>query len=104
LRFRILATNSVFSLPAPVLRVSNKYFPYSLISLATHGTNGREIERRFHRSVRNFQRVYVPLADKWQLFHNGLERPVEVAISENGETMILDDEYYQLFGELSKCV
>jgi predicted ABC-type ATPase len=61
-----------------------------------------EIERRFHRSLKNFKKIYMPLADEWQLFYNGLKRPVEVAINENQETLIFDEEYYHVFEELSK--
>ena len=61
-----------------------------------------EIERRFTRSLRNFKQVYLPLSDTWQLFYNGLRRPVEVAVSEKGVTMILDEEFYKIFQEISK--
>jgi predicted ABC-type ATPase len=61
-----------------------------------------EIERRYQRSLTNFQKIYVPLADTWQLFYNGFERPLEVAVGEHRQTMILDDEFYRIFKEISK--
>lgn len=67
-----------------------------------HNVLEQEIDRRFGRSLRNFLRVYAPLADTWQLLYNGHKRPMEVAINECGTTMILDDEYYGLFLETAK--
>jgi predicted ABC-type ATPase len=61
-----------------------------------------EIERRFRRSLVNFQKVYMPLADKWQLFYNGFKRPIEVAIGEKSKIVIFDEEYYHEFKEISK--
>lgn len=67
-----------------------------------HNVLEHEIERRFARSLRNFLKVYAPLADKWQLLYNGYKRPMEVAINEGGTTMVLDDEHYNLFLERAK--
>jgi predicted ABC-type ATPase len=67
-----------------------------------HNVPPVEIERRFTRSLKNFQQVYLPLSDTWQLFYNGLKRPVEVAVAEKGNTMIIDEEYYRIFQEISK--
>jgi predicted ABC-type ATPase len=61
-----------------------------------------EIERRFTRSLKNFKQVYLPLSDTWQLFYNGLRRPVEVAIGEKGQVLILDEEFFKIFQEISK--
>ncbi len=60
-----------------------------------------EIERRYKRSAANFQKVYAPLVDTWQLFYNGFKRPLEVAYSEDGQTVVLDDEFYRIFREIS---
>jgi predicted ABC-type ATPase len=67
-----------------------------------HNVPASEIERRYQRSLINFQKTYMSLADTWQLFYNGFERPLEVAVGENGQTMIIDDEYYNIFQEISK--
>lgn len=68
-----------------------------------HNVPEKEIERRYKRSMRNFQNIYLPLADKWQILYNGQIRPIEIAIGENRETMILDDEYFRLFKEIMKA-
>lgn len=67
-----------------------------------HNVPESDVERRFRRSISNFQKIYLPLADSWQIFYNGQKRPTEVAIGEAGTVMIEDDEYYQNFLELSK--
>ena len=67
-----------------------------------HNVPDLDIERRFFRSIKNFKKTYLPLADTWQLFYNGLSRPVEVAIGENDNIMIIDEDYYQIFQEICK--
>ena len=67
-----------------------------------HNVTTIEIERRYRRSLINFQKIYKSLADTWQLFYNGFERPLEVAVGEYGQTMIIDEEFYQIFQEISK--
>jgi predicted ABC-type ATPase len=67
-----------------------------------HDIPSDDVERRYQRSLRNFLRTYLPLADAWQIFYNGLKRPVEVAVGESGEILVLDEDYYKQFGEISK--
>jgi len=67
-----------------------------------HSVPIAEIERRFYRSLKNFKKVYLPLADTWQLFYNGLNRPMEVAVGEKTKFEIFDEEFYQVFEEMSK--
>jgi predicted ABC-type ATPase len=67
-----------------------------------HSVPVRDVERRFARSAKNFRTIYLPLADTWQLLYNALERPVEVAIGQQGETMVLDDTLFRAFEELSE--
>jgi predicted ABC-type ATPase len=67
-----------------------------------HNVAAEEIERRFPRSLKNFKSVYMPLSDTWQLLYNGLKRPIEVAVGEQKQTMIIDEDYYNIFLELSK--
>jgi predicted ABC-type ATPase len=67
-----------------------------------HNVPDADVERRFYRSVRNFWKIYQELADTWQIFYNGFERPVEVAISEKGEEMVLDSTLFQKLKEISK--
>lgn len=67
-----------------------------------HAVPSADVERRFSRSLRNFGRVYQPLADRWQILYNGLKRPVEVAYGEEGQTVVVDEEYYRTFLEISQ--
>ena len=68
-----------------------------------HDVPSIEIERRFRRSLVNFQNIYMPLADTWQLFYNGLWRPLEVAVGEKGQIiMILYEEFYHKFLEVAE--
>lgn len=67
-----------------------------------HTVPEKDIERRFHRSLLNFRKIYLPIADTWQIFYNGLKRPTEIAVGEADEIMILDDEYYKIFLEMSE--
>lgn len=67
-----------------------------------HDVPTSEIERRYRRSLINFQNIYLPLADTWQLFYNRLERPIEVAVGEHGQTFIIDEEFFKIFQEISK--
>jgi len=36
------------------------------------------------------------------LFYNGFKRPIEVAVGENKDIMILDEEYFEMYKEISK--
>jgi predicted ABC-type ATPase len=67
-----------------------------------HDVPSADIERRYWRSLKNFRLDYLPLADTWQLLYNGLKRPVEVAVGESGKTLIVDEDYYRTFQEISK--
>ena len=40
-----------------------------------HDTPEADVRRRFTRSVENFERVYKPLADEWELYDNSDEAP-----------------------------
>lgn len=67
-----------------------------------HTVPDADVERRFFRSIRNFWKLYQELADTWQIFYNGFERPVEVAICEHEEEMILDASFFEKLKELAK--
>jgi predicted ABC-type ATPase len=66
-----------------------------------HSVAEREIERRYYRSINNFKTIYMPLADTWQLFYNGLQRSIEVAFCESSAAMVVDEDYYRHFLEIS---
>ncbi len=65
-----------------------------------HDVPSKDIERRYYRSFANLKKIYLPLADTWQIIYNGLKRPIEIAISDNNSEMIVDEEYYKKFWEL----
>jgi predicted ABC-type ATPase len=65
-----------------------------------HNVPEKDIERRFYRSFSNFKRIYLPLADTWQIIYNGLKRPIEIAICDKKSEMIIDEEYYKKFMEI----
>lgn len=44
-----------------------------------HGVPADVIERRYWRGIRNFARLYQPLADEWTLCDNSGEEPVVIA-------------------------
>lgn len=67
-----------------------------------HDVPDLDVERRFFRSIKNFWKRYKGLADTWQVFYNGFERPVEVAINEKNEEMILDTSLYQKLKDISE--
>ncbi len=67
-----------------------------------HSVPDEDIERRFYRSLKNFNNVYKMLAGKWQIFYNGLNHPVEVAAGENDGFIIYDEFYYNIFRELKQ--
>ncbi|MDD5569389.1 MAG: AAA family ATPase [Candidatus Pacebacteria bacterium] len=67
-----------------------------------HDVPSIDIERRFHRSLKIFKKVYMPLSDEWQIFYNGLKRPIEVAIGQKKETLVFEEEFYNTFEELCK--
>jgi predicted ABC-type ATPase len=67
-----------------------------------HNVPTVDIERRFRRSLMNFRKTYISLADTWQLLYNGFERPLEVAVGELGRVMVSDEEFYKKFQEMSQ--
>ena len=67
-----------------------------------HNVPEKDVERRFHRSISNFRKIYLPLADTWQIIYNGLKRPLEIAICDNDSEAIMDEGYYRKLMELSK--
>lgn len=66
-----------------------------------HNAPSVDVSRRYHRSLHNFKKLYLPMADKWIILYNGLQRPVEVAFGEGEGKMIMDEEYYNKFEELA---
>ena len=56
-----------------------------------------DVLRRYLRSINNFEKVYSKIADTWQLFNNDGEVPVEVAFSDKGNTLVINENYYSKF-------
>lgn len=67
-----------------------------------HSVPDEDVERRFYRSLNNFNNIYKKLADKWQIFYNGLENPIEVAAGEKKNHIVYDEYYYNIFRELKQ--
>lgn len=66
-----------------------------------HNVPGKDIERRFYRSFSNFRKIYLPIADTWQIYYNGLKRPVEIAFGNKDFKTIIDEGYYKTFLEIT---
>jgi predicted ABC-type ATPase len=67
-----------------------------------HNVPPHDVDRRYLRSLKNFVHVYMPMADKWIILYNGIKRPVEIAVGEKNNMMILDDEFYRKFREIAQ--
>ena len=50
------------------------------------------IERRYWRGLRNFVRLYQPLADEWTLCDNSREEPVVIAEGDKGASPTVYDQ------------
>lgn len=75
---------------------------YARVQKGGHSVPEDDIERRFFRSISNFRKIYLPLADSWQIIYNGLKRPIEIAIGDKDSEVVMDEGYYRKLEELSK--
>jgi len=62
-----------------------------------HAVPETDIRRRFLRSIRNFWRLYRPLADHWLLVYNSGNQPLDIAAGTPAEISIRDAELYATF-------
>ena len=62
-----------------------------------HNVPPDDIRRRFYRSAANFWAVYRPLADHWSLMYNSENQAEEVAIGNQGRTIVRDVERFSQF-------
>ncbi len=62
-----------------------------------HSVPETDIRRRFRRSVRNFWRLYRPLADHWVLVYNAGNEPLDIAAGTAEEVSVRDTERYAAF-------
>jgi len=65
-----------------------------------HNVPEKDIERRYFRSFTNFKKIYLPLADTWQIIYNGFKRPIEIAYGKNDFITIIDEELYTTFTDI----
>lgn len=62
-----------------------------------HFVPDEDVKRRFKRGKANFWNSYKYLADSWSLVYNSEGRFYEVAVGENTELNILDNNLYEKF-------
>lgn len=62
-----------------------------------HSVPEPDIRRRFLRSIRNFWRLYRPLADRWLLIYNSGNEPLDVAVGTADDLSVRDAELYTAF-------
>ncbi len=62
-----------------------------------HFVGDEDVQRRFTRGKENFWNIYKDLADSWNLIYNSEGMFCEVALSENKEMEIFDENLYQKF-------
>ena len=62
-----------------------------------HFVPDEDVRRRFTRGKQNFWSVYKDLADSWSLIYNSESTFYEVALSENKEIRIFDENLFQNF-------
>lgn len=62
-----------------------------------HFVADKDVRRRFMRGKENFWNVYKNLADSWSLIYNSEGTFYEVALSENEETEVFDENLYRRF-------
>ncbi len=53
--------------------------------------------RRYPRSITNFLKLYLPLANEWILFNNSLSSPSKIAERNKIEEIIFDEDTWQKF-------
>jgi len=63
----------------------------------THFVPDEDVRRRFVRGKKNFWNVYKDLVNSWSLIYNSESTFYEVALSENEEIEIFDENLYQRF-------
>ena len=62
-----------------------------------HFVPDEDVRRRFVRGKQNFWNVYKNLVDSWTLIYNSEGTFYEIALSENKEIEIFDENLYQKF-------
>lgn len=70
------------------------------IAKGGHPVPEADIRRRYRRSLANFWNLYRPRVDRWQLFCNSGDVPLEVAMGMVGVTEVFDETLFTLFQRL----
>jgi len=65
-----------------------------------HFVPDEDVRRRFVRGKKNFWNVYKNLADSWSLIYNSEDTFCEVALSENKEIEIYNENLYDKFTQI----
>lgn len=74
----------------------------SRVKSGGHDVPKEDILRRFSRSTNNFWKLYMPVADDWTIFYNGIEKLVPIANGEKPKFKILDEGLFNLFNRSIK--
>jgi predicted ABC-type ATPase len=56
-----------------------------------------DVLRRYGRSKSNFWNIYKNLADQWEIYYNGNEEFIQVAIGSKDKYQIIDEELFAVF-------
>lgn len=67
----------------------------SRVAQGGHDVPTNDVLRRFNRSIRNFFKLYRPLADSWMLFDNSGIIPILIAEGRNGKLKIVNETTYE---------
>jgi predicted ABC-type ATPase len=68
-----------------------------------HGIPDEVVRRRYRAGIRNFLKLYVPLADNWYLFDNSGDRAKPVAeLISGGKIMLHDERTWRRFEQLTR--
>lgn len=65
-----------------------------------HDVPEADVRRRFRRAAQNFWLRYRQLSDEWSLFYNAGESFAQVALSDQQETLVLDETLYDRWQQL----
>lgn len=61
------------------------------VKLGGHSIPEATIRRRFERGRENFFKLYVPIADAWQIYNAGTEPPSEIARFDGADGLTITD-------------
>ena len=67
-----------------------------------HDIPAIDIKRRFHRSLRNLIRLYIPLVNRWKVFDNYSTPPVLIARGTRNRRLIIQEQAWQTLNELAQ--